>query len=71
MKVFITQFSGPLADWEHDFLPQVRKWFSLQTQCPFELTDSPVEAELIPSVVARLEGEARGRLTPVREAFSA
>jgi hypothetical protein len=47
MKVFFTQFSGPLADWEHDFLPQVRKWFLLQTQCPFELTDSPVEAELI------------------------
>jgi len=47
MKVFFTQFSGPMADWEHDFLPQVRKWFPIQTRCPFELTDSPAEAALI------------------------
>jgi diguanylate cyclase (GGDEF) domain len=35
------------------------------------LYSRPVEAELIPGVVARLEGEARGRLTAVREKFSA
>ncbi|HEY3855115.1 MAG TPA: exostosin family protein [Verrucomicrobiae bacterium] len=38
---------GPLADWEHSFLPVVRHWLARQNCYPFEYTDSPRDADII------------------------